>query len=996
MKAGAAFVLLDPSLPTQRLKKMCEDLNATLMITSKEQEIPLATQQLLANILDITAAHPTWQSQENPTCMPPSNVKPSSALYCAFTSGSSGRPKGVIIEHKALCSLLPSWVQKVRLNSQSRVLQFTSYAFDPCITEMLATLFAGGCICIPSEVERREDLATAVTRMRVNWADLTPSVLRTLNPTQVSCLETVVCGGEPMSQEVQNLWCSDVFLINAYGPTETCITFTMQPAITLASDLQNIGHPIAGDCWIVDPTDHNRLAPIHAVGELVLGGAMVSHGYINNPAENSAFISTPPSWWEHYRNDSQNKRLYKTGDLVRYADDGLLQFIGRKDFQVKIRGQRVEISEIEQTILESFSLANGVAVELIPDTHNKSSGILTAFIEVVSHVCDNVQKCQSLSESLFTIPCSNLHQLLINLPKSLQEQLPSYMTPARFLIVGRLPFAISGKTDRRRLRDEAFSLSLDDLSRLTTADQTRRPPSTPAEVALCQSCAMVLGLEPGTVGVDDSFFHLGGDSILAIQFVSQSRKLGFMFQVVDVFKFPVLSDLALIARPKEDLDLDRGIKHKKMSVPPQIEYEDLLKNIMAPQQVLTAQDIQYILPMTAGQVMRLHEPCYHFTLEISDDIDLEQLDVACQALVQRYDIFRTIFQKYNSTWTQVVLKKFESRLVRYKTNKDLRSFVDGACAAKSLSIPPVNTPIVRFSIVQGSDRKSCLIIRLSHALYDGYALGVLSRDLKSLYEGLIIDPPVPYSLHIDHWRRAQQDLQGLNFWKAELQNFYMSLPGDVSSRCVGSKPFMVAVRTEIPLLKAPAGITQATLIKAAWALTLSQFSSMTNDITFGLTTSGRSLDTRSEEIFGLCINQVPVRVRLDPHQTVLALMDQIQHQYAESLAFELVELGNVVTDAQGSMFGSVLTFQNTALQSQMPDLGGVSCSWSGAVEVRQHRTRHYVELEVKPGETTLDIFLRAPNTIWTRERANEVLRVLCDYIPLVTGNPGNRLSEISL
>ncbi|KAJ5764815.1 acetyl-CoA synthetase-like protein [Penicillium odoratum] len=997
MKAGAAFVLLDPSLPTQRLKKMCEDLNAKLMITSNEQEIPPATQQLLANILDITAANPTWQNQENLTCVPPSNVKPSSALYCAFTSGSSGRPKGVIIEHKALCSLLPIWAQKARLNSQSRVLQFTSYAFDPCITEMLSTLFVGGCICIPSEVERREDLATAVRRMRVNWADLTPSVLRTLNPTDLSCLQTIVCGGEPMSMQEVQLWSDHVYLINAYGPTETCITFTMQPAITLASDLQNIGHPIAGDCWVVDPSDHNRLAPIHGIGELVLGGAMVGRGYINSPAEDSAFISTSPSWWEHFRKGSQETRLYKTGDLVRYADDGSLHFIGRKDFQVKIRGQRVEFSEIEKTILEYFSLAKGVAVEQVPDNHNKSSGILTAFIEVIRHECGNVHDCQSLSESLFTIPCSNLHQLLVILAKDLQEQLPSYMTPARYLVVGQLPFAISGKTDRRRLRDEAFSLSPNDLSHLTTAAQARRPPSTPAEEALCQSCATVLGLEPVTVGMDDSFFHLGGDSILAIQFVSHSRKLGFVFQVVDVFKYPVLSDLAFIACPREDVELDYGIERGRISILPQFEYEDLLMHINGPpQHFLTAQHIQDILPMTAGQVMRLHEPCYHFTLEISDKIDMDQLDVACQALVQRYDTLRTIFQKHNSTWTQIILKKLELRLVRYETNKDLRSFVDGVCAANNLSIPPVSTPIVQFSIVQGSDRKSCLIIRLSHALYDGYALEILSRDLKSLYEGLIMDPPVPYSLHIDHWRQAQQDLRGLNFWKAELQNFHMSRPGDVSSHCVGSKPFMVAVRTEIPLLKAPAGITQATLIKAAWALTLSQFSNINNDIIFGLTTSGRSLDTRSEQIFGLCINQVPVRVRLDPNQTVRALMDQIQHQYAESLAFELVELGNAVNDAQGSMFGSVLTFQNTALQSQMPDLGGVSCSWSGAVEVGQHRTRHYVELEVEPGETTLHVFLGAPNTIWTRERANEVLRVLCDYIPLVAGNPGNRLSELSL
>ncbi|CAI7596063.1 unnamed protein product [Penicillium glandicola] len=997
IKTGAGFVLLDPSFPTERLKVMCNDVQAKIMITSTHQQIPSATQQLITQAIDITDPDSAWRQEPIRTSIPTSCVQPSSPLYCAFTSGSSGRPKGVVIEHVAFCTIAATHIRTGIVTSQSRALQFSSFAFDASITDILFTLLAGGCICIPSEWERREDLPNVVSRMQVNFADMTPSVLRTMAPQDYPTLKKIVLGGEQISiREIQD-WGSHVHLWNAYGPAECCVNATMQHSVTATSDLRNVGHSQAGKFWIVNPTDHNELLPIGAVGELIIGGTPVGRGYVNNPvATAAAFITSRPPWLQQFEDNVKGIRLYKTGDLVQYAGDGSLRVIGRKDFQVKIRGQRVEIGEIEGTIEKFFPLAKGAVVELVPGKDETSAKVLTAFIEVHHSSC-SVDPCHNANKSVFVAPCRELQRHLTILEGKLSEHLPVYMVPARLLTVHTLPRGRTGKTNRQELKDQAARLSLDELTYLTTRSQHRRLPASSAEEIVLQTCAKALNLPVESIGMDDSFFHLGGDSIIAIRFASQARKRGVVFQIVDIFRSPKLVDLAATASGNKTTQEGFDAQGSQLLLPEPVSREIAAMDIAtSPKLALSADDIENILPATGGQILRLHEPCSYYTLHISGVIDPERLRLACQTLVQRHGTLRSVFREHKSGWLQVVLKQLEPGFEQYETDNDLVAFAESICRTDKIPMPPVNIPIMKFFLVQGPDQKSILIMRLCHAQYDGYSFEVLCRELPSLYENLPVGNSVPYLIHLQNWAQAQVNTKALDFWRGYLDGFQMSHIGDITERISIEpiKPYMITTSCEVPSVKPPSGITQATVVKAAWALTLSRLSDTPEDITFGLTSSGRNLDSlATNDIFGLCMNRLPVRVKINSTTSALDLMESIQRQYAETLAFELVEFKNMIPSNVEPVFGSVLTFQNTAAYEGF-DLGSATCTPWLPVQTGPLRTRDCVELEMTPGQSTLEIFLGAPNTIWSSDRANEVLRVLCNSILRLTENPGGLLIDV--
>ncbi|CAI7662907.1 unnamed protein product, partial [Penicillium bialowiezense] len=987
IKSGGVFVLLDPSHPTERLKNVCQDVQAHIMITSTQQNIPLATQQLTPTMVDITGPNPTWLQGSLPTTAPASSIGSTNAVWCAFTSGSSGRPKGVVIEHSAFCSLAAVYIERAHLTPRSRVLQFASYAFDACITDILATLLAGGCICIPSEWERRENLGDAATRMQVNWANLTPTVFRAMVPLDFPTLEIVILSGEPMTIQEVRVWQDKVHLMNVYGPAEGCVKFTLQPFVAATSDLSNIGFPMVGDCWVVNPSDHNELVPIGETGELVLGGPRIGRGYINNPVATAAsFISISTPWLEQFRKSTPGTtRLYKTGDLVQYAADGSLRFVGRKDFQVKIRGQRVEINEIEATIQQSWPLVKGVVVDLVSGKEQTSPENLTAFIEIEHNCCGDSKICQSSKEDFFTAPCRNIQQELGSLEKRLKQRLPVYIIPTRLLLVRRLPTNTSGKTDRKRLRDEASNLGIEDLAWFTRGNRSRQPPSTLQEEVVLQACAEVLKLPVDSIGMNDSFFHLGGDSILAMQFVSQARKQGVFFRIVDIFQNPNLMDLTTCTSQDPRADSDQ--QHIQGSLEQCISVEDVLgKDSSSLGRIIYPENIQHILPMTDGQILRLHEPCKFFVLRISGGIDSNRLSAVCLALVRRHEILRSVFRKYKSSWVQLVLKNPQFGLSQHKTEGDLLSYVKEMCEADKAPVPPIDVLPAGFSFVQGPEQQSSLIIRLTHAMYDGYSWKIISSDLKSLWDNLPLGKPAPYSTYVQQWTRAQNDPKTLEFWQNHLNGSPMTYIGDVTQKLsvASTKPYMVEAETWITPLEPPTGITLATVVKVAWALTLARLSEKA-EVAFGLTTSGRSSEAlTAHETVGACISQVAVSVHMSPHQTVRSLMESVQQKWAESLEFELFQYRNTVGDDK-PIFGSVLNFQNTRSREERFELGDAQCWWV-PLTVGSLRTRDHVELEVIPRDADIEIWVGAPNTIWTQRRANEVLHALERLIPLLAEN----------
>ncbi|GLA43040.1 putative NRPS-like protein biosynthetic cluster [Aspergillus niger] len=346
LKAGAAFVTIDPSIPQARVQAIYYDVKAPVILCSAKQKYP--TSNLNREFITIPIkVSGTLSSQTKEKYLSASD--PSQPAYIAYTSGSTGTPKGIVISHGNFCTNMALSSPLQNLGNTSRVLQFASYAFDVSIHETLTPLMLGGSVCIPSGSQRVDNLQQAILDLRVNWIELVPSVARLLDFNAIPEAKTLVIGGETMRPSDISQWAGQLNLTLAYGPAECAVVSTIQSCLSQNSDPRNIGYSAAGSSWIVEPENHSKLVPIGAVGELVIGGPIVGKGYLNQPEQTAqSFISDVP--WSK-RPDA----YYKTGDLARLNSDGSIVYMGRKDTQVKIRGQRVELGEIEHLAQEIWS-----------------------------------------------------------------------------------------------------------------------------------------------------------------------------------------------------------------------------------------------------------------------------------------------------------------------------------------------------------------------------------------------------------------------------------------------------------------------------------------------------------------------------------------------------------------------------------------------------------------------------------------------------------------
>ncbi|KGO57435.1 Male sterility, NAD-binding [Penicillium expansum] len=551
MKAGAAFVLLDPSSqPAHRMQGICKQVKASFVICSRSN---VSNFEQTSNITPIVLDGHTLDTMQSAQNSTPEHIllSPSheNSLYVVFTSGSTGQPKGIIIEHGGYATSALARQSTLGLHRGSRVLQFASYAFDVSIENTLDTLITGGCVCVPSESQRKTDFARITDEFQVTYADLTPSVARLLSPSDIPTVETMVLGGEAMASEDVNRWATQVRLVNAYGPAECAVTATVQHVQATSAcsnaDATNIGRafPTAGT-WVVDQSDHNKLVPIGVTGELVIEGPLVGRGYLNGGNETSrstSFLQDPPAWRSQFSSSigKISTRMYCTGDLVQYNADGSLKYLGRKDQQVKIYGQRIELGEIESQLRVAFPSAIDVLVDVAVTSKNPRPSLIS-FISYPG----TKEEAESCGDTTILPSTPLFRNSVAEAEVRLHELLPRYMMPTVFIPVRSIPQTAAGKADRRTLCQAASGLSLEEIESYMTSRDEVRAPSTAMEKALQVLWAKVLGVSPETINASDGFFRVGGNSILAMKLAGLAKSEGIKLSVPDLFENKSLETLA--------------------------------------------------------------------------------------------------------------------------------------------------------------------------------------------------------------------------------------------------------------------------------------------------------------------------------------------------------------------------------------------------------------------------------------------------------------------
>ncbi|QUC23447.1 uncharacterized protein UV8b_07688 [Ustilaginoidea virens] len=515
LKAGAAFVFLDPTHPESRLRYIIKKTDATVLLSS------ISNASLSSKLIDrVIAVGPGLIPDPLDSTLRLPSVSPSSPMYVIFTSGSTGVPKGAIISHTAFATNVTFQADQFGFTPLSRIYDFTNHIFDDFIHYTMIGLITGCTLCVPEEKERNGNLMQSITSAKATILYLTPSVSRVLDPARLTTLETIQLGGEVVTvYDAQRWWRRGACrFVNGYGPAE-CTTNTVVNADAKSpEEATRIGKGSGSVTWIVHPDDHNKLLPIGMTGELVIEGPLVGIGYLKDAERTAAAFIQDPAWLLQGSRKQDGRRgvVYKTGDLVRYNQDGSLSYVGRKDTQVKIHGQRIELGEVEYQVRACVPQARRAAqvVAEVISTSGGGANVLAVFISTDQH--------ESMSRSLTVLGLSSQAE------DKLAESLPGYMIPRVFFALLEMPLTATGKTDRRKLRAMAADFSTQHLADLGIHRQSgkKRMPFSEAEKAVSALWARVLKIDETTIGIDDSFFNLGGDSMTAMQISSSARSLG--------------------------------------------------------------------------------------------------------------------------------------------------------------------------------------------------------------------------------------------------------------------------------------------------------------------------------------------------------------------------------------------------------------------------------------------------------------------------------------
>ncbi|MFZ2526354.1 MAG: amino acid adenylation domain-containing protein, partial [Rhodococcus sp. (in: high G+C Gram-positive bacteria)] len=505
-KTGAAFVPIDPTLPTQRIDYMVRDCGARLGVTDGGR----------AGLLP-TGVH--WVAVDDSAPeqgAPPAGraaLRPGNPAYMIYTSGSTGTPKGVVVTHSGLATFGAAARPELALTQQSRMLRFSSASFDASIFEMLQAFSAGAAMVVaPPDTLGGDDLVRLLRRHRVTHIVSAPTVLTTVDPADLDDLEAVVVGGDVCTPDLVEKFGRTARFVNSYGPTETTIVVTAGSPLA-PGDRITIGRPLDGVTAVVLDRRLNPV-PVGFVGELYLGGPGLARGYWRRPGQTAGrFVANPYE---------AGTRLYRTGDEVRWTDDHRLDFVGRSDFQVKIRGFRIELGEIDAALAE----LDGVdyAATIVHDTGHS--------IVPVSYVLMKPGSAFD-AESLLA---------------GVATMLPSHMVPGAVVELDAVPVTPAGKLDRAALPAPRFAAA------------EFRAPATESEILLAHVASGMLDVEH--VGADDSLFALGADSIIAMQFAARAKDVGLHLTARQIFEHKTIAALARVATavPHETLlaELDGG------------------------------------------------------------------------------------------------------------------------------------------------------------------------------------------------------------------------------------------------------------------------------------------------------------------------------------------------------------------------------------------------------------------------------------------------------
>ena len=682
LKAGGAYVPLDPEYPPERVAYMIEDTQVPVVLTQKHLENMLPTNRSSVCCLDSDWDIIAKEMTENLI----SEVRPENLAYVIYTSGSTGRPKGVMNEHRGIVNRL-LWMQdEYGLTEFDRVLQKTPFSFDVSVWEFFWPLLVGARLVVAQPGGHRDNayLVDTLIKEGITTLHFVPSMLQAFldeeGAEQCRGVRRVLCSGEALPYELQNKFYNKLGtaeLHNLYGPTEAAVDVTYWRCRRDSDQaVVPIGRPVA-NTQIYILNNWMQSMPIGVPGELHIGGVQVARGYLNRPELTvEKFVPDPFS-------SQTGARLYKTGDLCRYLPDGSIEYLGRNDFQVKIRGLRIEIGEIETVLARHPALQQALvtAREDVPGDKR-----------LVAYVVPKGKKIPSVTM----------------LRQYLKERLPEYMVPHAFVMLEKYPLTSSGKVDRK-------ALPVPESSRPELEDAFVAP-QTSNEKLLAGIWSQVLRIE--RVGIQDNFFELGGDSIMSFQVIAKAKQAGLRLIPRQIFQYQTIAALAAVAERVSSPIAEQVLVTGEVPLTP-IQHWFFEQNFTDP-----------------------HHWNQSVWLELREEIDEVMLGQAFQHLKIHHDALRMRFHPRGSGWSQF---NAEDDKTLSLTRVDLsglneaekNSAVQRAAAEVQTQINLEEGPLLRAALFKfGGSQPDRLLMVIHHLVVDGVSWRILLEDLQIVYQQL--------------------------------------------------------------------------------------------------------------------------------------------------------------------------------------------------------------------------------------------------------------------
>jgi amino acid adenylation domain-containing protein len=885
VKAGAGYLPLTVETPIERAKTILKNAQVKILLSTRDFMDQLGSVDDV-DIIDVKTLDLSLQKSDDLGLI----VSSRTLAYAVFTSGSTGVPKGVLVEHHQAVGNLDTVADLYPTAVGKRMLQFCNIAFDVSVFEIFFTWHRGMILCSATKDVLLHDMEAAVNALKITHLSMTPTVAALISPQNVPRVEFLVTSGEAVTKKVFNDWAGRDGFYQGYGPSETTNICTANKNVEKAHDISNIGRPFENTSAFVVTADEEELIllPRGGVGELCFGGVQVVRGYLNMDGLTARKFVVHPKYG----------KIYRSGDIGRLLPSGDIIFIGRQDDQVKIRGNRIELGEVTSVLLRNPGIVVD-AVTLVVTKDEQS--------QLVSYVVP-----ASFQTSSFAVVQQIVRRgLIADLFEQATTFMPLYMVPGAIVPVTMIPMTHQGKTDKKALNAAFLNLDNTSLAMFSKGETSEEDSGnwTGIERFVAKSVAEVAHVHPNTVGRNTSIFKLGLDSISAIYL---SRKLEGAneerLEVSQIMRNPTVAALAVMLAESTKLKVDSA---RQTGAARLKEFADFVLATVLEQLEYAEEDIVKILPCTPLQEAMLSmkgdspRNYYNHTV-LKLKANPERLKSAWESVAKVHDIMRTCFvvtSHRQHAYAQVVVREHALPWTHHEVDSAKFSGTVEEHISQVSNMIDTSRPPYAFGLFK-SPEHTCLVMSFHHSLYDGLALDLLLEEVQRAYNNPNDLLPRP---HFDIYLAYMEGIHhgaADKFWLQKFRGFQPTSFPELTGRSNATRKQLSGMTLKsltcskgLDAINAGCkslSISLLALGQSSWARLLSAYTGE-HDLCFGNVVSGRTIPVDGvEEIIAPCFNTLPVRITLNSGVSTRSVMEKLHDSNTEMMPYQLTPLRRIM------------------------------------------------------------------------------------------------------